>query len=178
VGIKITSKNRNDRKIVNKNPDTQMNEEDLSVYFSHWLDKIPSWKATRKTVKLLDNVNYSLTKIWSQASRRLYSEPGIIERLRKGEIFKFSIEFTIKQNIPPKWKKYCISLCPVCKKGVNIHLSRAVKYCPNCAQKTKMDNQRLRRAIKQNQHFCKTCGKPLPKKYPNRNNCNQTAMKL
>jgi len=172
VGIKITSKTRNKHEIDYKDRGMTIDEENLTVYFYHWLHRIPSWCVSRKGAKNLDETDFALSEIRLQASQRLYSEPGIIDRLRKGEIFKFNIKFTINRNIPSYWKKYCISLCPVCEKSVNVHLSRSVKYCPNCAQETKMDNQRLRRAIKQNRHLCKTCGKPLPKEYPNRNYCN------
>jgi hypothetical protein len=177
VGIKITSKNRNTHKIHYKDRAMSIDEEDLTVYFYHWLHRIPSWCVSRKEAKNLNNIDFALREIWVQSSKRLFSEPHIIERLREGEIFKFNIEkfnieLSVKPNIPSYWRKYCISLCPVCKKGVNIHLSRPVKYCPICAQENKMDNQRLRRAIQQNRHLCKTCGKTLSKKYPNREYCN------
>jgi hypothetical protein len=155
----------------------EIDEEDLSVYFYYWLHRIPSWHVSRKAAKNLDDIDFALTEIWSQATKHLYSEPNIFERLRQGEIIKCNIEFNIKHNIPPKWKRYCISLCSVCKKGVNIHLSRSVKYCPKCARENRIDQQRLRRAIKQNRRLCKNCGKPLPKKYPNRNYCPGGACK-
>lgn len=177
VGIKITSRTRNVRKIRYKERPMTMDEEDLSVYFYHWLHRTPSWCVSRKEAKNLDDIDFALTEIWFQATQLLCSKSDTIERLRKGEIVKFDIEFNIKHNIPPKWKTYCISLCPVCKKGVNIHLSRSVKYCPKCAKENKLDQQRLRRAVKQHQHLCKSCGNPLPKKYPNREYCPGGACK-
>ena len=172
VGIKITSKNRNKPKIDNKEPDLELGEKDLSLYFYYWLDRARPWNSSGEPAKKLIGRDFILFEIWRQALRRIYPD-----QLRKGEVFKFSIEFTIKENIPPRWKQYCISLCPICKRGVNIHLSRPVKYCPKCRKDNKMEKQRLRRAIKNNQRLCKNCGKPLPKEYPNRKYCMGGACK-
>jgi hypothetical protein len=197
LGITITPKTRNATKTINKvgngitstnsfndfsssrepfEPDGRLWKEDLSVYFYHWIGRIPQWRVTGKAVLGLKDLDFSLHKIWLQSYSRILFDIDI-NRLKKGEIFKFDIEYSINQNIPPKWKIYFISLCPVCKKAVNIHFRRPVRYCPNCAKESKTDKQQLRRAIKQNRRLCKTCSKPLPRKYPNRNYCPGGACK-
>lgn len=165
-----------------------MIEEDLSVYFSHWLHISAKWEVTsildvpaQELLKLSKeelNEYYSYTKIWHQAfSHFIAVDIDFITRLENGENLKFDIEYKDREswydpeirvrNITIRAKKYFISLCPVCKKAVNIHLSRAKILCPNCTLIANTDKQRLRRGWK----VCKYCGKPLPKEYPNRNYC-------
>lgn len=159
-----------------------MIEEGLTLYFYHWLKVDPVWKISGKLSK--EDISYK--QIWEQATSRFLFQEVDITRLKKGEIFRFDIEdkfirgydiHTLHQSITTKEKKYCISICPVCKKAVNIHLSRVKKLCPNCDRESKSDKQRIRRAIKKGRNFCKSCGKLLPKEYPNRDYCPGGACK-
>jgi hypothetical protein len=190
LGITITPKTRNASKgiyidndgITPKNqtiqiePDSRLEDLDLSFYFHYWYHRIPQWKVSGKAVLDLDKTDFSLYQVWLQAFSQFQFDIDI-NRLKEGEIFKFNLEYHINFNIPARWKKYFISLCPICKKAVNIHLSRPIKYCPNCARIKDANKQRLRRAIKRGQHLCKCCGKPLPKEYPNRDYCPGGACK-
>lgn len=151
-------------------PDTHLEENDLSIFFYYWHNRIPQWKVSGQAVMNLENMDFSLYNIWIQAISQIQFNIDI-NRLKKGQCFKFDIEYHINQNIPARWRKYYISICHGCKKSVIIHLSRPIIYCPNCARIKDANEQRLRRAIKQGRKLCKYCGKPLPKEYPNRDYC-------
>jgi hypothetical protein len=176
LGVTFTTKTRNASEVVYKDndgtipkdlitwiePDSRLEDLDLSIYFHFWHNRSPQWNVSGKAVLDLDDMDFSLYQVWLQAFSQIQFDIDI-NRLKEGEIFKFNLEYHINFNIPARWKKYFISLCPICEKAVNIHLSRPIKYCPNCARIKDANEQRLRRAIKRGQHLCKCCGKPLPK---------------
>lgn len=142
-------------------------DHDLSVYFYQWHDRKPLWKILENELEP-DNKDYFLYEVWNQASLQLQIN---LENFLIGKNIDCELEFHIYHNIPAKWKKICFILCPSCKKSINIHLSRAVKYCPVCSNMKTNERRRKIRAIKIGHRLCKHCGKPLPKKYPNREYC-------
>jgi hypothetical protein len=79
-------------------------------------------------------------------------------------------------NLPGiRAKYYFITLCPICKKSVNITLSHPRRVCPNCERLTSNQRLQLRRANKTGRRICKYCGVVvLPKEYPNREYCCRT----
>jgi hypothetical protein len=183
-------------------PDRWLWEPDWKLYFYQWLKSksgikvIPKWTWTNEYIrehllKLPKNElekQYSYNKIWEQAAGFCHPagfDNEIIERIKEGNPVRFKIENKRVEswydpeiqsdNLPGvRAKYYFISLCPVCRKSVNITLSKPKRLCPNCERLTSNQRLQLRRAIKKGRRICKYCGMVvLPKEYPNRDYCSR-----
>ncbi|PKL63603.1 MAG: hypothetical protein CVV32_12950 [Methanomicrobiales archaeon HGW-Methanomicrobiales-3] len=150
-------------------PDFFFEENGLSIFFYHWHNGRISLRDMDRMGLRYDNTDLALNRIWSRALDSINFDINI-EKMKPGEIFSFYLEdvsyrehliHTYESEIEKK--KINISLCQMCKKAINIHLSRSVKYCPKCAKKKKKDRQQEIRAIFQGRGFCKYCGVPLKK---------------
>lgn len=155
---------------------------------------VPNWKWSNDYIKeyLLKlpkndlRKHYSYRKIWDQATEFFHDcgyDNEIIEDIKKGLPIRFEIQYRSVEswydpeiqadNLPGiRAKYYWVSLCPLCKKSVNITISHRKEYCPNCERLTSNQRLQLQRAIKKGKRICKYCGMVvLDKKYSNREYC-------
>jgi hypothetical protein len=150
-------------------PDYFLEEHGLSIFFYHWHEgRIPLLDMDRKGLKY-DDTDMALHRMWSRALERIILYTSI-NKIEPHEILSFYIEEvsffdhlirTYDSKIEKK--KINISLCQMCRKAINIHLSRSVKYCPNCAHKRKKETRQVRRAMNQGRGVCERCGVALKK---------------
>lgn len=175
-------------------PDKWLWEPDWKIYYYYWLGIPPYWKWTNEYIreKLLmlpekeRRHERAYGKIFDQATAFCHYDGynnEIIKDIKKGLPKRYEIQYrSIKSWYDPeirvdnllgiRAKYYWVSLCPLCKKSVNITLSHPKKYCPNCERLTSNQKLQLRRAIKKGKRTCKYCGVViLEDNYPNREYC-------
>jgi len=89
------------------------------------------------------------------------------DEFEKGKNIDTKIPFSL---LPPRGKahnKLYFIKCDGCNTVFGC-TERKFQYCPTCLNERKNNLQRIHRGAQ----TCKHCGKPLPKKYPNRKYCS------